>query len=782
MFNNLCYLIILPIILSIIVFFGIQSKAPSSVILTTFVSSSVEIKRDSDGIPHIYAENLIDASYAVGYAMAQNRLWQIDIIRRTSTGRLSEILGESSLEMDIFIRNIKIPQMAQRDINDLSPEALKSLTAFAAGINDGAKSLWLLPIEYYITRSTFDEFRVIDSQASHHFLALSLGMTWGNDVLRHQLYQIFGEELEYILPTSYKYSNPKSFIISKDELPEELRGNYTNLEKEYLTENIDFDIELHQQSAGSNSWAISGKYTKSGKPIIVNDPHLATTAPGIHYFFHLYLPGNNLSGFTTVGFPFIMAGRSSYAVWIGTSLKSDDIDIFMEKIHDGKYLYGDEYLNLKEFEEVIYIKGQQPRKYIFKETLHGPILENSIIGAKKMSPFLPNVEEKNLSFCFTNHYLTDHITDYFYNIQSAKTVEELRSLIHYFDVGRISMTFSTISGDIYYQATGRVPIREVDGSLVLAGWEIKNTWKGFVTHEEMPYVINPKKGFIVTANNYPTDSNYKHFYNIGNYFSQGRAERIEELIQEKINKGEKFTAVDQIKLQQDELDIFAREGVPNLIKLLNVSKDYNQQVKTIKEWDFVMSRNSKAGAIYVVWLRQIARNLIKNKVSEDRQHAFVKSLLMQLNLYKMFTEEYPSIEKICDNPETEKNETCQEIVSKSFIEACEITEGKAWGELHAQWLRHIPFTAIPFLSKFFDRTHYVGGMYSTIHSTHFDWASESFLSAYGPEMKFIADLGNNEENYWSLNGGESGNVFSSFYCNLLESHHYGNLTKFTFAG
>ncbi|OMJ91065.1 hypothetical protein SteCoe_6422 [Stentor coeruleus] len=155
---------------------------------------------------------------------------------------------------------------------------------------------------------------------------------------------------------------------------------------------------------------------------------------------------------------------------------------------------------------------------------------------------------------------------------------------------------------------------------------------------------------------------------------------------------------------------------------------------------------------------------------------------MQLNLHKIFSPDYLSIEKLCDNPKTERIETCQELVSESFVEACKITEGKAWGELHAQWLRHLPFTNIPFLSMFFDRTHSVGGMYSTIHSTHFDWASESFLSTVGPGMKLIIDMGNNEEHYWSISAGENGNIFSKFYCNLLESHHYGNLTRFTFAG
>jgi penicillin amidase len=781
MLKQTCIFLIIPVLLSLFIFCFLQSLPPKSITLTDYVSQPVDIIRDSYGIPHIYANDYADASYAMGYTSSQDRLWQIDMNRRIAGGRLSEMLGDKFLSIDIFMRNIKMRQMAQRDNEAASPEALKVYKAFVAGVNAGADSMWLLPIEYYITRSNWEEYTMIDCQLNIHLIGLALAMTWGNDVLRQQLFELVGEEIEWIMPTDYKYVKPKTFIVNNDELPEDIRGTFTEFTNTWLNSSINFDIEMLDKGSGSNSWSISGEHTVSGKPIIAVDPHLGFTMPNIWYLRHIYLPNNTLSGFGLAGYPTLGNGRSDNFAWTLTNSKTDDADIYVEKILDGKYLYGDEYLPLGEFEEIIKIKGQEDMKIMFKETLHGPILKkSSYIGGSRFSGTLPEYEDENLSFCFLNYHVIEHDFDFHLEFIKSKTIDDVLKLVKHLNAVRQSMTITSKSGDILFLSISQSPIRRARGDLPLEGWVKNNTWQGLIPHAEKPYILNPKKGFLVTANNYQVDTDYKYFSSLGQYFSQGRAERIHELIQAKIDNKEKSSAQDSIKMQQDELEVFAREGMPYMLKMLKVPEKYNNEIQLMRNWDYVMSKDSKEASIYAIWIRQIAKNLLKDWVPENKLKAYMKSLLMQLSITKLFMPNYPSIERICNSPKTEEIETCADLVSKSFIEACDTADGKPWGYFHIAWNKHFPFSNIPFLSSIFDSKGQVGGLYTTVHSTHYDWSEDNFISTHGPTIKFIADLGNSSETYWSMDSGISGNVFSRFYYGLIDKHHYGEMVRYTF--
>ncbi|OMJ94172.1 hypothetical protein SteCoe_2653 [Stentor coeruleus] len=780
MLKKLCIILILPIVLATVFYAYIQHCPPESIRLTDYVSNPVDIIRDSDSVPHIYAENIYDACYGIGYATGQDRLWQIDAYRRIATGRLSEILGEKALNIDIFMRNVKVPQMARRDIESASPQAIKAFNSFAAGINAAAKSQWL-PIEYYLTRSSWEDLSITDIQANIHLMSIGLGKAWGNDILKHQLLDLIGIEIEWLITSDSQYLNPNVFIISENELPEELRSENIQLQKIKLQENLDVNIENDDTPAGSNAWAVSGKHTKSGKPIVANDPHLSLTIPSMWYMHHIYLPNNTFSGMLPIGSPFMSIGRSNDFAWTSTSMKTDDVDVYIEKIFGDEYLYGDKYFKLKQFEEVIKIKGKEPRKYVFKETIHGPLLEYSMMGVKKLHPAVPIFNSTNLSYCFINHYLVDRTMDFILDFMNAKNILDVRESVWKSTATRIAMIIASKSGDLYYQSTSQIPIRRVKGDRPLAGWLINNTWDGFIPSKEMPYSINPEKGFIVNANNFIVPKNYKYHDSLGQYYSTGRAERITEILQEKISKGHKFTSNDMIEMFQDELDYFARDSLPHMLSMLKVPENYTSEVQSMKNWDFKLSRNSHGGAIWAVWIKQIAINLVKDKIPKEKLQSFLKSVIMQLNLPKIFKPNYPSIERICDNKSTEKVENCSDLVSQAFIEACDIVYGRNWQDLHIAQLKHLPFSDVPILKRMFERYKPVGGTYSTIHSMQYNWAEDHFMAHNGPGAKFVADLGDDEETYWSIQSGVSGNVFSRFYDNLLEEFDYGKLEKFTFS-
>ena len=253
---------------------------------------------------------------------------------------------------------------------------------------------------------------------------------------------------------------------------------------------------------------------------------------------------------------------------------------------------------LTEFQEEIIVKGEGTRVYKFKETIHGPVLDNSFAGAKKLTNTLPDVDDIKLAFSWSVYDFNCKPIEALIKLINSQSISDVREGFSLLTSVSLGILVASTDNDILFQSTGRVPIRQSLGDLPLAGWVKNNAWSGYIPYEEMPYVLNPSKGFIVVANNYPVDPSYKHFNSIGRYFSQGRAERITEVIQQQIEEGVKFTSKDSLVLQNDELSVFARDFLGTLLKKLKTLSDYTTELKLMKEWNFILSKDSKAAAIY----------------------------------------------------------------------------------------------------------------------------------------------------------------------------------------
>lgn len=776
MIKYFCFFIITPILLSYI---WLTFNIPKSKILTYNVVSPVTIERDYHNIPHIYAESLHDAIYASGYAMCEDRMWQIDILRRLSTGRVSESLGKSALELDKFIRNMKVPIQSEQDIKTLSPKAIEISKRFILGINDAAAKS-SLPIEYIITNTQWENMTLSDVQANIYFTGLFLSNIWGNDALKVQFRKIFGNFSEFLMPYDKHLINPKAFSVGNSELRQDLKGPKEQLKSSDFGGLEGFFTQLFDEGAGSNGWVLSGKYTKSGKPIMSNDPHLSSSIPSLMYICHMKIGNYSQYGASLVGVPITSIGRNNKFAWGTTSLKVDDFDIYAEKVlNSTHYQFGEQALPFNYFEETIKIKNEESLKLKFRETVHGPIVENSIIGIKKMIPAFSSIPSKTISIAWASQNFEDHSLELVPKLMEIKDLNELRKEFLEISAIRLAMFGASIEGDIFYQSIGKVPIRSYKGDSVLPGWVPETIWKGFIPAEEMPYSINPEKGFIVTANNYMVDDEYKYFESLGGYFSQGRAERITEILQGLINSGHKFTAEDQIEIMKDELDIHARFSVPVLLKMVKSSTKFIEQVKSMEQWDFVMSANSNLPAIYAKWSIQIIRNLLKNKLSTELLQYYLRNQLMHNNFYLFFTEFYSEISPLCDDADTAEKESCEDLITKSFEEAVEFVGIQKWGDLHQVTLKHIPFSQVSYLKWIFERKFQIGGWMNTIHASYSDWNS-TFIANQGPGLKLVCDLGNSSGHYWSLETGTSGNPFSRYYDDMLKYFYYGDIQRFDF--
>ena len=778
MIKKICIYLVAPIFLSFLVFIFVRSSLPKTIVLSTSVDSPVRIERDDDGIPHIYAETLKDAYYGIGYSMCQDRMWQLDMVRRLSTGRLSEVLGRPALDMDKYIRNMKLHQLGKEDVKNLPKKTKIICDSFVQGINDAAHLNWL-PIEYYLTNSKWDNFTLSDSQSYLYLSALSLSNIWGTDVMKVQLRKAFGKLADYLLPADIGLMKPLAFVVDSFELPEELKGPKEMLKSSDFEGLEGFYSQVFDEGLGSNGWVISGKHTKSGKPILSNDPHLSTTIPSIWYLSHIIVGNYSEYGGHFAGYPLHSIGRNNKLSWGATSLKVDDIDIYAEKvINSTHYQFGEEALEFTTFEETFKIKGGDSETINFRETIHGPILENSIAGVKKMTPGFSGLPSNILSISWASNGCRDKTLSFTHLLSELENIEEIRREMYTSMVSvRLNYFVATVNGDILYQAVGRVPIKRYKGDSVLPGWIPETEWKGFIPPEEMPYSLNPEKGFIVTANNYIVNENYKYFESLGTYFVQPRSERITEMIQDLINKGHKFTADDQVNLLKDELDVLARKIVPSLLKRVSPSSPYYSKVKDMEKWDFVMSIDSKFAAIYAKWSVQLSTNLLKDKVSDDLLQYYIRNQIMQNSLHIYFSDLNEKISPLCDNPKTVQVENCDDLITKSFEEAVKFVGSNTWGELHPVDLKHIPFSDVPLLKWIYGRQQPTGGWMNTVHAAFTNWNS-TFATVMGQGIKLVCDMGDNSTNYWTLETGNSGNVLSKHYDDMLKNSHYGELLNF----
>lgn len=354
-------------------------------------------------------------------------------------------------------------------------------------------------------------------------------------------------------------------------------------------------------TGGSNAWVISGKYTKSGKPLLANDPHLECRIPSFWYFVSIHIEGfGHIEGFTSPGLIAIPSGRNQNVAWGITALKVDGIDFFIEKLSQGKAFYDGDWYELESFNETINIKGKEPLEIMYSQSRHGPILNSeNFDGPKLLSTlFAKSSLSAGLSMQSYLPFVKDDLLGMFYESFIAKSVDQFRDRITQITGGYYAVLIADESNNIGLFTTGHIPKRKSPGDFPVPGWLSEYDWEGVYPTTENPYSLNPEKGFFVMANNYPVNQGYKHFSQIGRFFVDGRAERATEMINELISKGKKMDSSDMMNIQVDTLNVFARDHLPIMLQMLP-SNNLTYAVRLLTDWDYKMTEESLAASIYI---------------------------------------------------------------------------------------------------------------------------------------------------------------------------------------
>jgi len=746
------------------------------------LKDDVEVFRDHWGIPHIFSQNVADLFYAQGYVHAQDRLWQMEFNRRLVAGRVSEILGSLTVQLDRWMRTLTMRRVAEEEVSLLGDKSRGLLQAYADGINSFISNQ-RLPLEFTLLRHKPEPWQIADILAWIKMMAWNLSVNWEMEILRTIMVERLGPELTseleidhperwpIIVPTGSDYSN---LGLNALERANSLRP---------------FIGPSAHKGLGSNNWVISGDKTSTGKPILANDMHLSITLPSIWYENHISCDGLEAIGVTFPGIPGVISGHNGQVAWGLTNGFPDVQDLYIEKIRrtdDGSVQaeYNGQWEDAKEIIETIKVKGSKPVTEKVVITRHGPII-NSLA--------LDDAGDQPLALRWTA-LEPDLMIEGIFDMLSAYNCKEFHKALRQWATPVQNVVYADTAGDIAYTYPGKIPIRKNgDGRLPVPGWTDEYEWAGYIPYGDLPHLYNPQEGYIATANNLPIGPDFPTPFAV-EPISGDRAQRINELINTRIGQNDGLIDSDYIqRMQFDQVSPSARIFKDHIIEFdqrsAELSQDLQKAADILTSWDCSMGANSTGAAIYQSLIRNMGRRILYPKLESPKDsHGNVDStylatrfmgkgptpvlaetsisgefwlpwLLKTLNHSNSHWFDIGGGEQKWDIIHLALQDTIEELTSALG----ENMDDWSWGKLHVLNYQHI-LGANQTLGNFYNRGPYpIGGDATTVFATgssYHDLSSEAFI---GPPYRMIVDLGNLNNSTSHLTPGQSGNPSSPFY-------------------
>ena len=579
------------------------------------LGAPVELIRDQHGVPHIKARNLRDAYTVLGFMHARDRFWQMEATRRLGAGRLTEVIGEPGIRSDKLMRTLGFARLAKRQYEQLAAPVRQSLVAYAAGVN-----VWLnthqgaLSPEFALFGLKPEPWHPVDSLVWGKLMGLRLSRNWRRELLRYQMaghlplkkMRDLWPSMPADDPVSIPFSNPSQ---SKSDLS--LDGSFAML-----------DQLIGPFSEASNAWAVSGKRTNTGKPILANDPHLGFSIPILWYLARIETPEHTLLGVTVPGMPFHLLGQNKNIAWGFTTTSGDTTDLYIEKIdpnNPNRYLSTTGYRLFNSRKEIILVNDDEPITLNIRETRQGPVISDLLTGSKGNNLSVLSVKA---AFLADN----DQTPTAIYFLNRANDWPSFLGALRLFHAPQQNILYADHSVNIGLVAAGRMPVRKHgQGWWPQAGWTEKNDWPGYIHFDELPKSFNPASGIIVNANNRVVDQRYPYY--LSEDFASGyRAQRITD----ELNRIKKQTVKTSARLQNDEVSVMAQKILPLLLsKILKPITNQAAQdaLKILKGWNGNMNKDDSAPLIFNAWLRELIRTIAADELGPHfRRYWYIPSL------------------------------------------------------------------------------------------------------------------------------------------------------------
>jgi penicillin G amidase len=585
------------------------------------LSARVTVIRDGHGVPTIEAGSLEDLFLAQGYVSAQDRLWQMDMIRRFAAGEISEILGADFLRHDREQRILGLRAAAQHAAQtSVSTRDRKYFAAYADGVNAFINAHRdHLPLEFRILHYAPRPWTVEDCILMGARMVEDLNhYPYARAVQREKILAKLGAELtaDLYVNSSWRDHPPSALPTRMDQTSEDSDKDegggsiaLANLTDPWpaspfptlaMTDSV--------LTAGSNNWVVSGAHALSGKPLLSNDMHLTHQLPNLWYEAHLRSGQFDVVGVTLPGTPFVIVGHNKRIAWGFTNLGPTVEDVYIEHFNDGgQYLTPEGWRYAEHRQEVIHVKDKRDVAVDVVVTRHGPVISELVPG-----------ETRKLALRWT---LCDSLHDPFFEINSAANWEEFVRALAEWEAPAQNVVYADVDGHIGYQATGRIPIRAAgDGSLPVEGSDNGHEWTGYVPFDKLPRVYDPPSGILATANGRITPDGYPYSLST-EWGSPWRTERIYRTL----TSGKKFAAADMLALQTDVYSAFDRFCAERFVYALdhasNLSFRARQARELMRDWDGRFTVESAAATVESQSRRELVRLLLEPKLGSDSRHS-----------------------------------------------------------------------------------------------------------------------------------------------------------------
>ncbi|MGW6889489.1 penicillin acylase family protein [Streptomyces chartreusis] len=636
------------------------------------LSGPVDVKRDDYGIPQIYASSDEDLFMAQGFVQAQDRFWEMDVRRHMTSGRLSEMFGKSQVDNDEFLRTLGWDRIAKQEYDKtLSASTKKYLQAYAAGVNaylDG-KDNKDISLEYAALGFTNDykpgKWTPVDSVAWLKAMAWDLRGNMQDEIDRALMTSRLGPKEIADLYPQYPYSRNKTIVQAGqyDEVTKTfgstgsaagtgssaggtagtgtssgtagLQGQLAGLQE--VLDDLPTAVGVNGNGIGSNSWVVGGQYTITGKPLLANDPHLSASLPSVWYQMGLHCRAvsskcqYDVSGYTFAGMPGVVIGHNQNISWGMTNSGVDVTDLYLEKLSGDGYLYDGKTVPFTTRQETIKVAGGSPKKIVVRETNNGPLLSDRSdelvkVGRKATVDTAAPDRGDGYGIALRWTALDPGTTmDAVFAMDKAKNWTDFRAAAALFDVPSQNLIYADTENHIGYTLPGRIPTRPqgYDGSVPAPGWGAKSRWTGYIDDDELPYEYDPARGYIVTANQAVVDK-AKYPYTLTTDWGYGaRSQRINDLIQSKIDDGGKISTDDMRQMQLDNSSEIAKLLVPKLLKIDISDKDVRDAAaireaqELLEGWDYTQDADSAAAAYFNSVWRNILKLAFGNKLPKE---------------------------------------------------------------------------------------------------------------------------------------------------------------------
>ena len=742
------------------------------------LKKDVKVVYDDRMVPHIFADDVLDAVYVQGYLHASNRLWQVDFITHAAAGRLSEILGNrilrgtmTSVDFDKLSRRRGIMAGVEKAVKDMDkdPEIMSVVQSYCAGANAYIKNLEYkdYPVEYKIFGTKPEEWT-----PTHMALmakSIAMDMTLGNeDLATTNAKNLFGNDFDALFPTFFKEQSaivPEGTAF-KPAAP--IAPSTNDVTKGEMLSFHEFEEAKPDPSNGSNNWAVAASKTKNKKPILCGDPHLGLRLPSIWYEMEISTPEMNVYGVSLPGTPTVVIGFNDHIAWTQTNVGHDVVDWYSIKWKDQtktEYLLDGSYKKADLRIEEIKVKNGHSVFDTVRYTSWGPVVyENDTLPLN------------NMAFHWLGNDVPEQSIKTFLRLDKAKNYDDYSEALKYYNVPAFNFAFACKDGDIALKAMGMLPLKSKgQGRFLQDGTSSANAWKGYIPKDQVPQYRNPARGFVSSANQHSTDASYPYFYNSENFEPyRGR------IVNQFLSKSNDFTLEDMMKMQNNNYSLMAEEALPNMFKNLDETTLNDSEKKILadlKTWNFYYDADKVTPIYFEEWFNAFY-DATWDEVSSQPNAKNIEKPRSWRTIFLLRDEPQSKYFDVLST--ADKKETSKEILTDAFkkmakrIPDVESEIKKNYPNDPKLTWSHYKDTEVPHISSIpgLGNYHITNGGYGK--------ALNAIKKDHGPSWRMIVELGETPHAYVVYPGGQSGNPGSKYYTNFMDKWTKGEYYEAVF--